>query len=375
MARSTVPAGSSAKAAEFLAATTPGSDTPPSRDGSARLVRDIVAGWRCQALHAAVQLNIPEALSSGPQTAADLACITGAHEDGLARLLRGLCTLRVCSQRGDGRFTLTGTGRRLCARPPDGGPSLRDLVRWWGGPLWSMWGELAYSVRTGASAREKLSGQVGYAAVMGSADIAKTFHGAQQAMTALVQDELACWPGWAAMRHVVDVGGGHGQVALAIARSHPDLHATVFDLPQAEAGAVALCADAGLQARCQFVAGSFLDGELPKADAYLLKSILHNWDDAHCHAILRRCADAAPPHGRLILVERVLPARLTAHARDEAAARTDLNMLAGLGGRERSMHQYAALLRKVGFSVSTHWTLNFEFTVVEASRGARDVGI
>lgn len=335
---------------------------------AARLVRHIVAGWRCQALHAAVQLGIPEALAPRPQSVAQLASGTGANEDGLARLLRGLCTLGVCEQRQDGRFALTRVGRRLCAEPPGGEASLRDLVRWWGGPLWPMWGELAYSVRTGASAREKLSGDVGYAHLMRSTEVAAIFHGAQQAMTALVQEELAMWPGWASVRRVVDLGGGHGQVALALARAHPNLEATVFDLPHAQAGAQAQRQAAGLEGRCSFVAGSFLDAVPANADVYLLKSILHNWDDARCRSILSRCADAAALHTRLLVIERVRPDRLTVNARDEGVARTDLNMLAGLGGRERTAAEYAALLGEAGFGITSVWPLGFEFTVLEACR-------
>lgn len=335
---------------------------------AASLVRHIVAGWRCQALHAAVQLGVPEALAGQAQSVEALATALGADEDGLARLLRGLCTLGVCRQNPDGRFALTRVGERLCAAPPRGEASLRDLVRWWGGPLWPMWGELAYSVRTGASAREKLSGDIGYAHLMRSAETAKVFHGAQQAMTALVQDELAQWDGWASVRRVIDVGGGHGQLALALAQAQPHLEAIVFDLPHAQSGALALRQAAKLEGRCSFVSGSFFEALPGDADVYLLKSILHNWDDASCRTILRRCADAAPPHARLMLVERVRPDRLTHNARDEGVARTDLNMLAGLGGRERTAFEYAQLLGEIGFGITGSWLLGFEFTVLEARR-------
>lgn len=345
---------------------------PASHRASARLVQHIVAGWRSQALHAAVVLGLPEALARGPRAAEALANNLQCHPDALLRLLRALCTLGVCRERADGGFALTAAGRALCAEPPGGQPSLRDLARWWGGPMWPMWAELAYSVRTGRSAREKLTGDAHYGYMDRSAEMAGIFHGAQQAMSALVVDDLAAWPQWRRTAKVVDVGGGHGQIALGLARAHPNLQATVFDQPHAQAGAQAAILAAGLGAgpgaRCRFEPGSFFERVPAGADVYLLKSILHNWDDAHARVILQRCAEAAPPGARVLLVERLRAGRLTQSAHDQGVARTDLNMLAGLGGRERSQDEFAALLAGVGFAITATQRLTFEFTLIEARR-------
>ena len=197
------------------------------------------------------------------------------------------------------------------------------------------------------------------------------FHGAQQAMTALVVGEIARWPGWRRANRLVDVGGGHGQLALALARAHPGLQATVFDLPHAAAGAQAAIAAAGLSARCRFEPGSFFDAMPAGADVLLLKSILHNWDDERCADILARCAAAAGDRTTLLVIERVRPERPGRRARDEAVARTDLNMLAGLGGRERSEAEFARLLAAAGFRIDEGRPLDFEFTVLVARRDRR----
>jgi hypothetical protein len=346
---------------------------PQRRQGqpaAERLVRHIVSGWRCQALHAAVQLLLPEALRDGPRSAEDLAIELACDADGLARLLRALCTLGVARERRDGRFALTASGRLLCPPAAPGEPSLRALAQWWGGPLWPMWGELAYSVRTGRSAREKLTGESGYRYLDQGGALPLLFHHAQAALTALVLDDIARWPGWPRARTLVDVGGGHAQVALAMLSAHRGLRATVLDLPHAEAGARQRITQAGLSARCAFQGGSFLDPLPAGADVYLLKSILHNWDDETCARILQRCADAVPRHGTLLIIERVQPSRSRPRRRDEAAARTDLNMLAGLGGRERTSAQFAALLAPVGFRVAATQETGFEFSVIEARRGS-----
>jgi len=310
-------------------------------------------------------------LAGGPRHPGELSTALGCDTDGLTRLLQALCTLGVCGQRPGGHFALSPSGQLLCPTAKGGAPSLRALALWWGGPLWPMWGELAYSVRTGRSAREKLQGTVGYGHLEQGGGVPQLFHDAQGAMTALVLDDLADWAGWEDCRRLVDVGGGHGQVALAMLAAHDHLAATVLDRPHAAAGARQRIAAAGLADRCSFQPGSFFESIPPGADVYLLKSILHNWSDAHCAEILRCCADAVPAHGTLLIVERVRPARLGGNRRDEAVARTDLNMLAGLGGRERSLTEYARLLAPVGFAIQATHATAFEFSGVEAVRKGR----
>jgi len=336
--------------------------------GAARLVRQIVSGWRTQAIHAAVQLGFPDHLAGKPLSPGELAAATDCSPGATARLLRALCVLGVCREGPDGRFRLTRAGRLLCVDGGGEGCSLRPLVAWWGGPLWPLWAELAYSVRTGESARERLMGDKHYRHLDRDAALADTFHGAMRAMTALIADEVVAWPGWRETATAVDVGGGHGQLLLAVLAAHTHVHGTVFDTATAQAGALAQIDDAGLAGRAGFVAGDFFDALPAGADCYVLKSILHNWDDDACAAILANCRRAAPGHARLLIVERLRPARLHECVADEGVARTDLNMLAGLGGCERTLEQYAALLDGAGFAVAGCWRTGFEFSLVEARR-------
>ncbi len=353
-------------------AATPGPSQARRHRAAERLVQHIVASWRCQALHTAVQLDLPDALRDGPRSATDLATALACDADGLARLLRALCTLGVARSRVDGRFALTASGRLLCRPTAVGEPSLRALAQWWGGPLWPMWGELAYSVRTGRSARQKLTGDTGYGYLDRGGAVPQIFHDAQAALTALVLDDIARWPGWARAHTLVDVGGGHAQVALAMVAAHRHLSGTVLDQPHAKAGARQRITQAGLAARCVFQAGSFFDPLPAGADVYLLKSILHNWNDEACARILRRCAEATPAHGTLLIIDRVQPPLPRPRVRDEAVARTDLNMLAGLGGRERSQAHFAALLRDAGFVITAMQETGFEFSLIEARRAGVD---
>ena len=355
-------------------ASVPGRHTAASEllrgtgDARQRLIAQITSCWRTQALQVAVQLELPDRLASGPQRPVHLATACECSIDGLERLLRALCALDVCRELDDGRFELTGAGDLLRREPSTGGPSLRAMVLWWGGPMWPMWADLAYSVKTGHSARARQTGQFNYAFLENAPEVAALFHATMQATTALIAEEVAGLATWHGARELVDVGGGHGELAAVIVAAHPNLRATVLDRADAAAGATALFSHHGVAERARFVAGDFFVALPSGADHYLLKSILHNWDDAGCRRILARCAEASARGTTLLLVERVRPERLRPTPRDEALARTDLNMLAGLGGRERSLSELAALLEPAGFTLVGAAPLQHEFGVVEARR-------
>ncbi len=140
----------------------------------------------------------------------------------------------------------------------------------------------------------------------------------------------------------------------------------LFDLPHAIDGAAAALARAGVGERCDGVAGSFFDSVPAGGDAYLLKSVLHNWDDERCAAILQRCRAAMSPCARLCIVERVVPERLGTSPRDQSIARSDLNMLVALARRERSEAEFGTLLRTAGFRVLRRASNGGEWDVIEA---------
>jgi SAM-dependent methyltransferase len=334
----------------------------------ARLLQLVTGCWSTQALRVAVEMDLPDRLAAGPLSPQALAAEANLHPDGLRRLLRALCALDVCRERRDGRFVLGAAGEVLRRAPPDAEPSLRSVVQWWGGPMWSLWPDLGYSVRTGASARQRRTGQQGYGFLESEPGMAATFHDAMHAMTALVAADVARLALWQGIRSLVDVGGGNGALAAAVVAAHPHLQGLVLDRSDAEPAARALLGAQGVAARCRVAVGDFFTALPAGQDAYLLKSILHNWDDAACARILAHCARAAAPGARLVVVERLSPARLRRCAHDNALARTDLNMLVGLGGRERTRPEFAALLAEAGFELAAVHPTAFEFSVLEARR-------
>lgn len=342
-----------------------GDDGPALRR---QLIEHITACWSTQALRVAVALNLPDLLHEGPVDAPSLAARCGCNSDGLHRLLRALCTLDVCQERRDGCFELTPGGALLRRSTAGGANGLRALALWWGGPMWSTWGDLAYSVRTGESVRARQTGRGDYGFMDASPALAELFHEAMRAMTQLVAGDVARQAFWSEIRTVVDVGGGHGDLVAAVLEAHPHLQATVLDRLDAQDGAQRQLRDKGLATRARFQPGDFFQAVPSGADCYLLKSILHNWRDDDCLRILGCCARAAPAGARLLLVERIRSEWPSAGPRDRALARTDLNMLIGLGGRERTLAEYAHLLRATGFDVTAVSPAQHEFDLVEARR-------
>jgi hypothetical protein len=221
-------------------------------------------------------------------------------------------------------------------------------------------------VQSGRSARELATGRSGYAHLEADPEAAAVFNASMVELTAVFAGELARVVDFSAVRHVIDVGGGYGELLAGILCAHPALRGTLFDLPHALSGARARLHQAGVVDRCEFVGGDFFESVPGGGDLYLLKSVLHNWDDEKCGVILRRCRQSMRHGARLVLVERVLPERMRSCAADRTVARADLNMLIGVGGRERSRAELAALLGVAGFTMMQLVPTPLELSVIEA---------
>jgi hypothetical protein len=151
---------------------------------------------------------------------------------------------------------------------------------------------------------------------------------------------------------IADVGGGNGALLIGILRANPDLRGILFDQPHVVARAHAHLAEAGIAARCQVVGGSFFDDVPRGADAYLLKHVIHDWNDDRAAAILTTCRAAMPAHGKLLIVEGVYPGRIDRSLESRGAAANDVNMLVCTGGRQRSETEFQALLGASGFRLT-----------------------
>jgi hypothetical protein len=298
-----------------------------------------------QALAAASQLGIPDLLKDGPRSVAELAAACRAHEPSLYRLLRALATVDVAHER-DGRvFELAPLGRFLRSDDPATlAPWLAQVTRPYFQEAWS---HLVDSVRTGETAFEALHGMDVWRWRASQPEENATFNRAMTALSRVTNKAILDAFDFSRFAHIVDVGGGNGAMLAAILAATPGARGTLFDQPHVVGGAAALLADARIADRCEVVAGDMFESVPGGADAYAMRSILHDWDDEHCAAILAVCRKAMSPRARLLIVEMVVGPPNEGW-REKFS---DLNMMVMPGGRERTQDEWTALLRASGFTL------------------------
>jgi hypothetical protein len=314
-----------------------------------------------KALYAAAELGIADHVADGARTADDLASQTGAHAPSLYRVLRTLTAFGVFDQDSQGRFSVTPLGATL----QSGASShTRAAVRMLSSPLmWGALGEFMHSVRTGSTGMEKAFGKPVFDMLAVAPEQSTIFN---EAMIGFHGDEppaVAAAYDFSAIRTLVDVGGGTGNLLLTILAAHPGVRGTLFDQPHVAAEARQTVAARGLTDRCEVIEGSFFAALPAGRDAYLLSHIIHDWDEAACVKILRRCREALPPAGRLLLVEQVIPDGNAFHS----AKFLDMIMLAVAGGRERTAGEYGELVAKAGFTLTRVVPTPSAVSVVEAT--------
>lgn len=314
----------------------------PRRDRRAEL-RRLIFGYRAaQCVHAAATLALADHLAAGARTTGELAAATGAEPVALERLLRALVALGVLRRRRDGRYALTALGAPLRADARDSlrAEALHALAR----ESWTSWGELPASVQSGEAAFPRLFGSSAWEHRAHDAEARARFDAMarqrSRTETAAVVARLAL----PRRGLVVDLGGGRGELLSAILARRPGLTGALFELAEVLAGAASVLRAAGVESRCRLVAGDLL-AEVPAGgDLYLLKAVLHNWDDEAARRILVNCRRAMPPHARLVIVES-----LADGGDDGASELQDLHMLVMHGGRERRAGELEALLVDTGF--------------------------
>ena len=299
------------------------------------------ASWTTQTIGAALRLGVPAALADGARDLDTIAKRAGAHAPSLRRLLEALATLGLVGREDGDQWSLAGPGRLLLE---DVEGSLAAWAEFCAGPSWNVWRSLADSVRTGACQR----GDRGFSDFEDDAEAAAVFNRAMRDLTGPIATAFADRVDLDLSARVVDVGGGSGELLAAVLARHPMATGRVFDRPHAAAGAARCFNERGIGGRAVFVAGDFFESVPGDANVYLVKSVLHDWDDAKATGILRRIAAATSADARVFVLERLRPEPAGESTVDRAIARSDLNMLVGTGGRERSEAEYAKLLDSAG---------------------------
>jgi SAM-dependent methyltransferase len=303
-----------------------------------------------QAVCAAADLGLADLLADGPRTGDELAAATDTHAPTLLRLLRSLVALGVLAQAGPDRFSITAVGSHLREGTPD---SVHSFTLLMGVPeWWQAWGDLAGSVRTGEPAFDRVAGMPVFDYLSKNPERGALFGRAMAELTRGMAPGIAAGYDFSSFGTIVDVGGGEGTLLAHILQTTPGLRAVLFDGPTGLEAAPGVLAAAGVADRCQIVAGDFFAAVPEGGDAYVVKAIIHDWDDDRAVTILRNCRRAMAPGGRVLIVEKVIPDRITPG--DTELLMIDLIMLTlTSGGMERTESDYRDLLAAADLTLTT----------------------
>ena len=319
-----------------------------------------------RALFIAADLGIADHLVDGARSAEQLTNATATHAPSLRRVLRLLVSAGVFSERDDGTFELTPLSEWLRSDVPG---SFRSAVRLFTGPQeWGAWGALSHTVRTGEMAQGHVFGLSPFEYFEKHPEEGAVFDEAMAAFTALVAMAVAAVYDFSSFKKVVDVGGGNGALLIGILKANPHLHGVVCDLPRVVEGAKKQIAAAGLADRCDTAAGDFFEAVPAGADAYLIKHVIHDWNDEQSTRILKTIHRAMSPQARLMVIEGVYPEHVDQSLASRSAALNDCNMLLVTGGRQRSEAEFRDLFKASGFSLTRIVATPAASCVIEAAR-------
>jgi hypothetical protein len=330
----------------------------------AQQVLQVATGYMASsALYAAITLNIADHLASGPTPMAELAHATGANEDALYRVLRLLASLGIFAEVAPKTFTLTPAAELLRKDAPN---SLRGMAAFLPDPFhYRVYSEIMHSVMTGKPAGDKALGMPIFEYFEKHPEYSQVFNDAMTALSAPVAAAAVEAYDFNGIGTLVDVAGGHGEVLMTILKACPNVRGILADLDHVVAGAKPRIAAAGLSGRMQAVACDFFKAVPDGGDAYIMKHIIHDWDDERATAILKNIATAmGVKKGRVILLESVIPAGPA----PDLGKFIDIEMLVLPGGKERTADEFRARFVRAGFSLTKVVPTKSPLSVVEAIR-------
>lgn len=298
---------------------------------------DLATPW---CLHVVVTLGIADHIAAGTTEIDALARASGSDRESLHRVLRHLVGKGVFSEPSPGRFALNDTAQGLLDPAAKYGMDL-DAI---GGRMANAWNGLLDTVRTGSAAYPAIFGKPFWDDLRDHPRIAESFDALMGPGHGAPDPNVLPSGDWDSVRTVVDVGGGTGSLLAEVLRAHPDVRGTLVDLPATVARSTAVFHEAGVADRVTTIGQSFFDPLPSGADLYFMKNVLADWPDREALALLRRCAEAAHPAGRVAVVGGVSP--------DEAGVPSPaLLMMVLVGGKDRTLSEFRALAGAAGLDV------------------------
>ena len=335
------------------------------RPGPEQHVLGLISGyWLSQCVRVAARLGVADAVARRPLTPEALAHQLGAHAPALRRVLRALASTGVFAEDARGRFRLTPAAKVLQRDAPG---SLRDFACMMVDDYnWQAWAALDRAVVNGALPFDQVHGEPIFDYLAKHPEDEALFAASMASISGAENAAIARAYPFGKLHTLVDVGGAHGHLLATILRRHRKLRGILYDQPQVVAAAASsgFLSAPDLAGRHELVGGSFFDRVPAGADAYLMKYILHDWDDAKCLGILGHCRDAMTADGRVLVVDHVIPQGNSA----DWAKLLDIMMMVGPGGQERTREEFRALFARVGLRLARVIPTKSPLSILEAVR-------
>lgn len=335
--------------------------TKAKAPSSRLLLKQIIGGWITQAIYVAAELGIADLLAERQRTAEEMAQHTGTHSGALYRVLRALASVGIFTEDTDCRFSLTPPAESLRSDVPN---SLRSFAIMMGAEFYQSWGNLLYSVKTGEQGFQKRYGVPFFQYMTENPERHSIYDEAMMVHGIAETEPMLDAYDFSAFRTVVDIGGGNGRMLAAILNRYPEIEGILFDLPTVVERSRSVISGLDLSERCRLVGGDFFTS-VPAADVYVLRHILHDWDDDDAVSILRNCREAMNPEGRILVVETVIPPL----NEPSFGKWLDLMMLI-VDGRERTQEQYRQLFSKAALKLNRIVSTTHEISVIEGLKEA-----
>ncbi|MEJ7588195.1 MAG: methyltransferase [Ferruginibacter sp.] len=312
-----------------------------------------------RAIGFAAELGIADLVKEEAKSAEELAQQTGMHSRSLYRLLRACASVGVFREDDSKRFNLTPLAQPLLTEVPGSLRAFATMINtdW----QFQTWAHLPYSIETGKPAFNKVHGMSSFDYFWSHEKAGKTFNDAMTSNSAFSSAAVLDAYDFSGINTLVDVGGGHGLLLASILQKYPTLHGILFDMPAIVEQAKELIDSYGVSDHCERMGGDFFSAIAAQGDAYIMKHIIHDWDDEQCITILKNCRNTMTPGGKVLVVEMIIPG-----GNEPSIGKfIDLQMLLYLPGCERTEAEYRILFDKAGLQLTRIVPTMSPFRIIE----------